>query len=179
LSDTGSCYKCGAVQAVTNMKCSACGTIAPVKTQKAPEKTPWGCMALIVGSLALGVILLFRLLSADPSEPKIVVPPLEAGAERIPVRGDPARATYYLLRMEKMRNGHYEVLTRRDGSSGTSYARREIDCIGDWTFRYLGEGNTREDAEMDSPNPSAMTELVPGSISSEVTSHVCLSIPRQ
>lgn len=90
----------------------------------------------------------------------------------IPVRSDPARASYYLLGWQEMPNGNREALTRRDGRSGTSYARREINCRAN-TFRYLGEGDTRAEAEADAPNRGRMAELVPGSISSEVSEFVC------
>lgn len=89
----------------------------------------------------------------------------------IPVESDP-RAKYQLVSWSGMPNGHREALTRRDGTSGTSYARREIDCAGR-RFRYLGEGDTREEAEAAAPDPGRMAELVPGSISSEVSDFVC------
>ena len=90
----------------------------------------------------------------------------------IPVPGDPARAVYQLIEMSQMSNGNLEVLTRRDGSSGTSYARRETDCRN-MTFRYVGEGDTRAQAEEDSPNRGSMGELVPGSISTEISEFAC------
>jgi hypothetical protein len=96
----------------------------------------------------------------------------EVEGEPIPVEGDPARASYQLVRWSEMPNGHREALTRRDGTSGTSYARREIDCAGR-RFRYVGEGDTRQEAEADAQNPGEMAELVPGSISSEVSDFVC------
>jgi hypothetical protein len=92
--------------------------------------------------------------------------------EPIPVPGDPAHASYQLVGWSEMPNGHREALTRRDGTSGTSYARREIDCSKQ-QFRYLGEGDTRQEAEEDLSNPDEMAELVPGSISSEVAAFVC------
>lgn len=91
--------------------------------------------------------------------------------EAIPVTSDPG-ATYHLLRWSTMPGGNREALTRRDGRSGTSYARREIDCEAR-TFRYLGEGDTRAEAEVDAPNPGGMGELVPPSISAQVADYVC------
>jgi hypothetical protein len=96
---------------------------------------------------------------------------VDVEGEPVPVGSDP-RATYQLVRWSEMPNGHREALTRRDGSSGTSYARREIDCSGR-RFRYLGEGDTREEAEVDDKNPGRMAELVSGSISTEVSDFVC------
>lgn len=91
--------------------------------------------------------------------------------EVIPVTSDPG-ATYSLLRWSTLPGGNREALTRRDGRSGTSYARREIDCEAR-TFRYLGEGDTEAEAEVDSPDPGKMGELVPLSISAEVADYVC------
>jgi hypothetical protein len=91
--------------------------------------------------------------------------------DAIPVTSDPG-ATYHLLRWSMMPNGNREALTRRDGPSGTSYARREIDCEAR-TFRYLGEGETQAEAEADAPNPGRMGELIPPSISAQVADYVC------
>lgn len=97
-------------------------------------------------------------------------PPTSEG-EAIPVPSDPG-ATYRLLKSSKMANGHVEAITRRDGSSGTSFARREINCE-DMMFRYIGEGDTREEAERDGPNPGKMADLIPGSISTESAEFIC------
>jgi hypothetical protein len=97
---------------------------------------------------------------------------IQVEGEPIPVPGDPAHASYQLVRWSEMPNGHRESFTHRDGTSGTSYARREIDC-SKRQFRYLGEGDTRQEAEEDLSNPGKMAELVPGSISSEVADFVC------
>lgn len=116
------------------------------------------------------------LVTACGGDPQYAESPPVADIERegepVPVAGDPAGASYQLIRWSEMPNGHREALTRRDGSSGTSYARREIDCAGR-RFRYLGEGDTRQEAEGDSPNPGELAELVSGSISSEVADFVC------
>lgn len=97
---------------------------------------------------------------------------VELEGDRIPVEGDPAGATYQLIEWSELPDGNREALTRRDGTSGTSYARREIDCEGQ-EHRYLGEGQSREQAQEDYPSPNEMTELVPGSISSEISEFVC------
>ncbi|MBX3561102.1 MAG: hypothetical protein KF780_04745 [Sphingomonas sp.] len=91
--------------------------------------------------------------------------------EAVPVPSDP-RASYRLVSWSRMENGNLEALTRRDGPSGTSFARREIDCDA-MTFRYLGEGDTLAEAEADSPNLGEMSALLPGSISTEVSEFVC------
>jgi hypothetical protein len=98
------------------------------------------------------------------------LPPTAEG-EPVSVPSDPG-ATYRLLRWSRLPNGNLEAVTRRDGSSGTSFARREIDCRA-MTFRYLGEGDTLEQALADSPNPGQMGELTSQSISTYVSEFVC------
>jgi hypothetical protein len=95
----------------------------------------------------------------------------QAAGESVPVPSDP-NASYRLLEWRAMPNGHREAVTRRDGPSGTSFSRREIDCSGR-QFRYLGEGDTIEDARTDSASIGEMEDLVAGSISTEVSMFVC------
>jgi len=83
-----------------------------------------------------------------------------------------SQASYRLVTWSPMPNGHIQALTRRDGPSGTSFARREIDCDGR-LFRYLGEGDTREQAMRDSPNIGEMSDLVPDSIADVTVRVVC------
>jgi hypothetical protein len=92
--------------------------------------------------------------------------------EVIPVQGDPAGAAYQLLGWVEQADGHRVAVTRRDGTSGTSYARREIDCEN-MQHRYLGEGDTRAEAEEDYSRPNPMSDVVSGSISAEITKYVC------
>ena len=123
-------------------------------------------------TLTLTAILLLGACGGTNEESSAAhIDEVEVEGELIPVESDP-RATYQLLSWSEMPNGHREALTRRNGSSGTSYARREIDCAGK-RFRYLGEGDTRQEAEAKMQNPGEMGELVPGSISSEVSEFVC------
>ena len=89
----------------------------------------------------------------------------------ISVPSDP-RASYQLVRWSRLSNGNLEAVTRRDGPSGTSFSRREIDC-GAMTFRYLGEGDTMEEALADSANAGAMAPLTSQSISTYVSQFVC------
>jgi hypothetical protein len=89
----------------------------------------------------------------------------------IPSPSDPG-VRYRILSVNRLPDRHLEVLSRRDGPSGTSFARREIDCEA-MTYRYLGEGDSRAEAEADSPNPGPMTELTETSASSDVAVAVC------
>jgi hypothetical protein len=96
--------------------------------------------------------------------------PVSPAGECFPVNSDTAK--YRLLGQRTLPNGNLEVLTERTGTSGTSFARREIDCDAG-TFRYLGEGDTQDEAERDSPNPGAMGILIYPSISSETAEFAC------
>lgn len=91
--------------------------------------------------------------------------------ERVAVPSDPG-AAYRLLHWSRLPNGNVEAVTRRDGRSGTSFARREIDC-GARSFRYLGEGDTMNEALADSPGPGGMDALTEGSVSAHVSQIVC------
>jgi hypothetical protein len=81
-------------------------------------------------------------------------------------------ASFRILKIKRRGNGNLEVLSRRDGPSGTSFARREIDCQA-YTYRYLGEGDTRAEAEVNSSNPGKMAELTGTSASSDVANAAC------
>jgi hypothetical protein len=122
-------------------------------------------------ALILTASLLLGACEGKNGESSAPVSEIDLEGEPVPVDSD-LRATYQLVHWSEMPNGHRETLTRRDGTSGTSYARREIDCVGK-RFRYLGEGDTKQEAEADAPNPGKMADLVPGSISSEVSDFVC------
>ena len=89
----------------------------------------------------------------------------------IPVSSD--GASYQLISSQKMSNGNLEVVTRRDGPSGRSFARREIDCEA-MTFRYLGEGDTLDQAMEDVPQPGDLSEAMATSISGEVARFACV-----
>ena len=71
-------------------------------------------------------------------------------------------ATYSLLSVKPGKRGNIIAVTRRTGSSGISYASREVDC-GAQLARYIGEGDTRAEAEKPSSNPGDMAPLVKGS----------------
>lgn len=89
----------------------------------------------------------------------------------VDVPSDP-RASYLIISNEKMSNGHREVMSRRSGPSGESYARREIDCSAG-TVRYIGEGDTLAEAQSNSPNPGEMTTPVAESITGVITATAC------
>jgi hypothetical protein len=94
-----------------------------------------------------------------------------AHAQSISVPSD-ARARYEAVSTTKRPDGLVEIITRRQGPSGMSFARREVDCRRR-TFRYVGEGDTLEEAKRQGPNPGQMAELVQGSISWHVVQFAC------
>jgi hypothetical protein len=97
--------------------------------------------------------------------------PSTEGGYAIPSPSDPG-ARYRILSVKRLPGPRLEVLSRRVGPSGTSFARREIDCRA-VTYRYLGEGDSRAEAERDSPNPGSMTELTATSASADVAVEAC------
>jgi hypothetical protein len=177
------CRKCGNDVRMQDWKCWSCGAsgvdafgqdAVPGSPQQQSQAGPiFGTLLLLI--LPVGLWMTCRgsdeagQITSTVHEPSL--PSLEPGAQLVPVRSD--NATYYLLRQSRMANGNYEVVTRRDGRSGTSYARREVRCRGGRAFRYLGEGDTYEQALKEAPNLGQMSELVAGSISDEVVHFVC------
>jgi hypothetical protein len=86
------------------------------------------------------------------------------------VTADPG-VEYVVFDVQKRPDGLIEVLSRRRGSSGTSYARRLVDCQN-WKFMYLAEGDTV--AELSVLHPDArMAELTAGSSSTAVSYNGC------
>jgi hypothetical protein len=81
-----------------------------------------------------------------------------------------ASAQYYILEKSEA-NGRVTVVTKRIGSSGTSYSKRLVDCSNK-TFMYIGEGGSLEEMKKSKPD-TKMSALVPGSISSFVAGAAC------
>lgn len=100
----------------------------------------------------------------------VAAAPAPSGGTLIPVPSD-TRARYYAL-WRKGPRARPEILTQRIGPSGTSYALREYSCPLA-TFRYLGEGDTREAAEARRSASAEMAPLTEGSISSYVGAYAC------
>lgn len=96
--------------------------------------------------------------SASKSAPRLISVPTDASAR------------YYLLKRSGTSTRPI-LVTKRVGSSGTSYSRREFDCAAH-TFRYLGDGDSIE--EMNASTPDAeMSPLVDGSISDYIGRVAC------
>lgn len=81
--------------------------------------------------------------------------------------GDPIpsvdSATYVLLDAKRLPTGTVQAISRRDSVDGTSvYSNREYRCE-DRTFRYIGSGDTRADAEKNKTSTDSFSELIEGS----------------
>mgnify|MGYP006950298346 CR=1 FL=1 len=85
--------------------------------------------------------------------------------------GDPG-ASYQLTSVEENGAGFLVAVTQRTGRSGVSYAVREIDCERQ-TFRYVGEGDTLEEALKPAAALGEMTSLVQGSSSDAAVQAAC------
>jgi hypothetical protein len=107
----------------------------------------------------------------SPAEPAGDSAPAVAATEGTPlaVPSDPG-AQYFVLERGGTR-ARPTIVTKRVAAGGASYARREFDCAAR-TFRYLGDGETRE--AMDASVPQAtFGPLVAGSISDDVGRAAC------
>jgi hypothetical protein len=99
-----------------------------------------------------------------------IITPVSA-SNPIPVPSDP-KARYSLISKKTMRNGNLEVISEREGPSGKSFSRREIDC-NKMQFRYLGDGRTLQAASASSKSLDPMGPLSDRSISWYVARFVC------
>lgn len=116
-----------------------------------------------------GVAFLIAGCSQQPSgEEAVVAEPVTASSTPAADDGTPysapadPNATYSLLTVKPGKAGKIVALTRRSGPSGTSFANREIDC-GKQLARYIGEGDSIEEATAPSQNPGMMSPLIEGS----------------
>ena len=104
---------------------------------------------------------------SNPTKPTSKVS--TAKQEKISVPSD-AKATYEVVFTKKVENG-IEILTKRSGTSGISYALRFYNCKG--KFKYLGEGDTQAEAESKNSSDSKLSDLTNGSISTYVGEYAC------
>ena len=86
------------------------------------------------------------------------------------------KATYNLISVEEKSSGVLVAVTQRKGPSGVSYSAREIDCELQ-TFRYVGDGDTLEEALTPMANLGDMSELVEGSSSHAAVQAACANLP--
>jgi hypothetical protein len=128
------------------------------------QRHDWRCMMFEyltgarAGLLALAAVGGAGIASATPGT-------------RFDVPSD-SRASYTMLSVTRGGNGHVFAISRRDGPSGTSYSRREIDCAK-MLFRYTGEGDSMAQAQRPYPRSDPMRPLVHGSISDVASRFAC------
>lgn len=89
--------------------------------------------------------------------------------EPLAVPSDP-KAIYFVTGIVKRTDGMLEISTRREGTSGNSFAIRLIQCEP-LRFGYISDGDIEADLIRD-PSPK-LTELVTGSISDVIAKHAC------
>lgn len=81
-----------------------------------------------------------------------------------------ASARYFVTGIDSRTDGLVEISTRREGTSGTSFAIRLVQC-DPLRFGYIAEADTETELFRD-PSPQ-LTELVAGSISDVVAKYAC------
>ncbi|GBD48130.1 hypothetical protein METY_1343 [Methylopila sp. Yamaguchi] len=108
---------------------------------------------------------------AAPIAPAPVAPATPKGTSVI-VPSDP-RANYWILDARKT-GSTVQIRSRREGPSGVSFAKREVDCANG-RFRYLSEGDTL--ADLDKPGAQfPMGLLLEGSISTVISREGCKGV---
>jgi hypothetical protein len=89
------------------------------------------------------------------------------------VSSDPG-VRYFVLQVDT--KGPLQVITtKRIGKSGTSFAKREVDCKAQ-TIRYLAEGDSLSDLAKGTPDKSR-TPYQPGTIAASVAHEACWRAP--
>lgn len=91
--------------------------------------------------------------------------------ELISVPGD-SFGHYWVVEGKRTSPTVVEILTRREGTSATIFALRQVDCAAR-TFRTLGQGDTLEEAKSNNVELSAPNPLTEGSISSSLSDYAC------
>ncbi|MFV3370091.1 hypothetical protein ACNFH5_18140 [Pseudomonas sp. NY15435] len=132
---------------------------------------------ILAGFLVVLGWLTYLLL---PKSPAPVAAKFEPAAEPqrpasyLEVPSDP-RGQYTVLGVSKVDYSHVQIDTLREGSSGTSYSRRLVDC-GQAKIMYLGTGETLQEMERERPDPG-MVPIVEGSIAFYVAKRACRDSP--
>jgi hypothetical protein len=137
--------------------------VAAVSGSNSGEKTAGESGAVPVGESVI----------AEPYDKYTATPPQPTAAAKrgptVPVWSDP-KATYTDEGSGELANGNLWIITRRDGPSGVSFSKREIDCAAE-TFRYMAEGDALN--SMSASNDATLGQLTEGSISTLVSDYAC------
>lgn len=141
----------------------------PADTVPASKKYAKG-VALTRGEVAL--IAECYGLHVDAEASPVRATASRRAAATIPVPTD-MRAQYFVIETGRTAGGNVTITSRREGPSGTSFARRECECRTG-RFRYLGEGQTLTDASRPKVPPETMADLfTTGDGLGSVSFHVC------
>ena len=93
-----------------------------------------------------------------------------AAAISVNVPSDPG--VNYAIVVKDYGGGTKSVVTKRDSKSSTSYSIREVNCNSK-TFRYMGEGDTLEEAISNLDDTKSMSPVTNGSISYYILKAAC------
>jgi len=121
-------------------------------------------LALAAGPVH-GAVVFFAVTSGDGTPSAIPA----AGTIYVPWHKSTRLAA---LEMKWIGPDTVDILTRRDGKSGTTYVLRRIDCSAR-KFQYLGEGTTERQAREGHAGDSRSNRLAEGSISFFVAAYAC------
>ncbi|HAJ7389262.1 TPA: hypothetical protein HNV44_10255 [Escherichia coli] len=81
-----------------------------------------------------------------------------------------SKAKYTILEQD-LNGSMATITTKREGSSGVSYSKRQYDCSA-WTVRYLGSGDTLEGMQSSAPDKN-MAPIVDNSIAYYIGQKAC------
>jgi hypothetical protein len=123
------------------------------------SKTALSPALMKISGIANGALFLGLSISA----------PTIAAETHLNVPSDP-QAQYFVLETGGS-GAERTIVTKRVGSSGTSYSNRIYNCQ-EKTVKYLGTGDTLEEMERSQPGPF-MAPIVPGSIAYYVGLKAC------
>ena len=108
-------------------------------------------------------------LDDNQSARTIAASTTHAAATAVDVPSDP-KANYAIV--IKNISDFKAIISRRQGPSGTSWAVREVNCTNK-SFRYIGEGDTLNEAMANLHTRDDMSPVIPGSISYYIVNAAC------
>ncbi|MCY1293895.1 hypothetical protein D9M70_431680 [compost metagenome] len=128
-----------------------------------------------LAAIAAAAVVIVQALLPKPVVPRAAPPSTVANAAQeytgtpLQVPSDPG-GRYFVLGLSGGKDER-TIITKRVGSSGTSYSKRLYRC-SDFTTKYLGTGETFDEMEISRPDPH-MTLVVSGSIAAFVGRAAC------
>ena len=89
------------------------------------------------------------------------------------VLGDLSSSKTFVLKVVEIESGLVEVISRREGKSGVSYAKRQVDC-NKGLYVLTGDADSLDEA-LNQKFAGEFSELVEGSSSHAISRFVCRS----